>query len=151
MFLNNELCSPGLTWRASTVDASIVVLTDREVHRRTWFRGVLFPRFVRGFPYPAKWETQNPPVSVMDSTFYIYTWWRTVNQKGRKRDYWPFVHLAGELCEDLSSPGVVLHLSLDQCSELAHLFDLLNIYAWSTVTHRHWYISAVKQSRYKVH
>lgn len=53
MFLNDEVCIAGLTWRASTVDASIVILTDGEVQRRTWFRNVLFPWFVRSIPYPA--------------------------------------------------------------------------------------------------
>lgn len=36
------------------MDASIVVLTDGEVQRCTWFWDKLFPRFARGVPYAAK-------------------------------------------------------------------------------------------------
>lgn len=39
--------------------------------------------------------------------------------------YRPLVNLAGELREDLRSSGVVLHLSVDQSSKLAHLFNLV--------------------------
>lgn len=60
MLLNNKVYILGLTWRASTVDASIVVLTDGEVQRRTWFRSELFPWFDRSVSYPVKWKTQNP-------------------------------------------------------------------------------------------
>lgn len=51
-------------------------------------------------------------------------WWTGRN---RKCEHSPFFDPAGELCEDLSSSAVVLHLSVDQCRELAHLFNLLKI------------------------
>lgn len=39
------LCDQGLTWRASAVDPSVVVLTDGEVQGRARFGNVLLPRF----------------------------------------------------------------------------------------------------------
>lgn len=60
MYGSHQVCVLGLTWRASTVDSSVVVLTDGEVQRRTWFRNVLFPWFARSIPYPAERETHDP-------------------------------------------------------------------------------------------
>lgn len=55
----SESCLLGLTWRASAVDSSIVVLADGEVQRRPWFGDVLPPWFAGSFPYPAEWKTSS--------------------------------------------------------------------------------------------
>lgn len=56
MFPRLKVCILGLTWRASTVDSSIVVLTNGEVQGRTRFGKKFFPWFDRSFPYSAEWK-----------------------------------------------------------------------------------------------
>lgn len=56
-----------------------------------------------------------------------------------RREHWPFIDLAGELCEDLSRAAVVLQLRLHQSGQLTHLLDLRKRNTWMFSSERSYF------------